>query len=576
MKQVSKYIIIIALLFGALHTLSAQTLGKSEIRERTYISTDKNCYVAGDNVWCSVYCFDVTSGERKLSSFSSVAYLELHSTAGMALRAKVALVNGRGAGTIVLPSSLLTGNYALIVYTKQNKNEEGFKPEAKMLTVFNVFSPDRLENVSIEKEATAQNSNKPIITGKNSGISLSFLSDTPTHKSSPLKIRLNNESGEEIYCNISIYHDDSLSFLPNTTIGDFFSKIESQPKGEVSQTFIPDYEGEQIEFKLNNIKESDREAFSNSKLFISSNDLDGNIYSSSIGEDGKVNFFTGNIFGQKDLVCELFPADSTFSLDLELVSPFLAKYDGDIPHLTYNSSISKRLEKKGTMMQIERRFGGDTLYTLFSKRPNILFGDNYQRFLLDNYTRFATIEEVVVEFITGIRIRKSPQGKVDFRVLMTPFNLPAYYSNESSLMLMDGVPIFNHKKIFDYDPLLLKEIVIYPEPYLIDNYKYEGIVSFNTYKGDLPFIKFGNNVKILQFEGALIPYSFTGEKIFNKKNYPDYRQTIYWHPSVSISQKETLEFDCYTPMYNGNFIVVVEGVTASGEPIHYQSGFKVR
>ncbi len=572
MKRTLKYIFTLLLLVWVNNPIASQSLSYNGIIERTYITTDKECYVAGDNVWCSVYCFDITSGKRLLSNFSSIAYLELHSPKGVVFISKVTLLGGRGGGTIVLPSSLPTGNYALIAYTKQNRNEEGFQPEVKNLTIFNVFSTDRLDNVIINEGVTNTFQNKGV-EPKNSGLSLSLPSEVSI--SSPFKIKLHNEAGEEVSCNVSIYHYDSLSFVSNTTMSDFFNKEGFNKKGIVSQTLIPDYEGEVIRFKVKKIQGGEDERFSNSELFVSSNDLNANIYCSKIEEEGNVNIFTGNIYGKKDVICEFFPSDTSFPLEIEEVSPFLMKYEGSIPPLTIDSSIKERLEKRATMMQIERRFGGDTLYTLIPKKTTNLLSENYKKYPLDNYTRFSSIEETFVEIIAGVRIKRE-SNRVDFQVLIQPFILPAYYSTGSALMLLDGVPIFNHRKLLDYDPLLLKEIIVYSEPYIIGNNKYEGVICFNTYRGNLPSFKFENNTKVLQLDGALIPYSFTGEKIFNKKNYPDYRQTIYWHPSITIPRKESLEIECYTPMYRGNFIIIVEGVTVSGEPIHYQSSFKVR
>ena len=80
-----------ALLLGAL-PLSAQ----ERVVERTFLSTDKDVYVAGENVWYSAFCLD--AGTLRYSPVSSVAYVELHSADGLAATSKVALVGGRGGG----------------------------------------------------------------------------------------------------------------------------------------------------------------------------------------------------------------------------------------------------------------------------------------------------------------------------------------------------------------------------------------------------------------------------------------------------------------------------------------------
>ena len=69
---------ILSLLLCLLISLPA-LLGAEPRRERVYISTDKEVYVAGDAVWLSAWCLD--AGNGRLSDFSKIAYVELHSPA---------------------------------------------------------------------------------------------------------------------------------------------------------------------------------------------------------------------------------------------------------------------------------------------------------------------------------------------------------------------------------------------------------------------------------------------------------------------------------------------------------------
>ena len=71
--------------------------------ERVWFSTDRSIYVAGERIWCSALCMDVAT--RTPSELSSIAYMELHSASGVAQTAKIALMEGRGAGYIDLPNT---------------------------------------------------------------------------------------------------------------------------------------------------------------------------------------------------------------------------------------------------------------------------------------------------------------------------------------------------------------------------------------------------------------------------------------------------------------------------------------
>ena len=120
MKMMKRYILLLALL-GSTLSLFAQ----GRLAERCYLMTDRAWYAAGEPVFLSAFCADVSSGV-KLSDFSSVAYVELSTAEGVALTGKIALHGGRGAGRLDLPRTLPTGNYRLVAYTASAGNEERY------------------------------------------------------------------------------------------------------------------------------------------------------------------------------------------------------------------------------------------------------------------------------------------------------------------------------------------------------------------------------------------------------------------------------------------------------------------
>ena len=90
--------------------------GIAMAQERVYVSTDKDVYVAGEDLWFSVYCIDESTG--KFSNMSDMAYLQFVSREGVAATQKVALINGRGCGVFQVPLEFGTGNYSIVSYTK--------------------------------------------------------------------------------------------------------------------------------------------------------------------------------------------------------------------------------------------------------------------------------------------------------------------------------------------------------------------------------------------------------------------------------------------------------------------------
>ena len=111
--------------------------------ERIYVSTDREVYLAGDAVWCSLSCLD---GNGRFSDESAVSYVELVSQDGTACTAKIGLLGGRGAGSFRIPVTAPTGTYRLIAYTAVNAAEEGtpWLTGSRLLTIFNSTSRARV------------------------------------------------------------------------------------------------------------------------------------------------------------------------------------------------------------------------------------------------------------------------------------------------------------------------------------------------------------------------------------------------------------------------------------------------
>ena len=225
-------------------------------------------------------------------------------------------------------------------------------------------------------------------------------------------------------------------------------------------------------------------------------------------------------------------------------------------------------------MQLEKNFDADTLYTSLPARMHLLFDERERKqYNLDDYTRFPLIEEVFVEFIPEVRVR-TVNGKKEIQVWTTNPLGGFTFQNGKALALLDGVPVLDHDKILSYDPALVKRIDIYAHGYFFGSRSFEGVVNFVTYKGTLPSMEFADNVRIVDFQGCSLPLAYTCKGV--GKDYPDYRQTIYWHPMLTLAPGERVEVKCKTPAYGGRFEIVAEGLTAACDPVRTTAAFEVK
>lgn len=560
----NSYLALLACVLLACLPLFAQ----ERVVERTYISTDKDVYVAGDAVWYSAFCVDAARGT--LSPVSSVAYLELHSPDGMVVSSKVALSDGRGGGRLMLPNTLPTGNYRLIAYTAQNKDEVDYDYAGiagKTLSVFNVFSNERVndgvEVVTPEEYAALK---APVGPERTPGMALSYENGVLT---------LVNQGDSPATFSVSVFHDDGFVSNGNPDIRQFLAESRHVGVRSFRGAIPPDYEGEVIRGHIVGFSEAMIPQLIGKYAFISSPSDKSDVYAAPVGQDGSLTFYTSNIYGNKECVCEIEGIDPKLSCHVELFSPFVnPKLEAAAP-LRIATSLSDALKARSVSMQVERRFEADTLFDWLPVHDNGLFGEEAIRYVLDDYTRFPTMAEDFVEFISEIRARRNAAGERDIRILLDEHLSGVAFSREKTLMMLDGVPVFDQEKIMQYDPLLVESVNIYPHTYFIGSRIFEGVANFVTYKRNLPSFTFDGSARIIDWQGVSYPMAYTLGDMPKDGRYPDYRQTIYWHPLQTVQPGEDLQIPCRLPDYKGRFRVVVEGLSADGQPLRAETSFEV-
>lgn len=555
----------IALILAVL--LSAAGFAQERVVERTYVSTDRDVYVAGERIWYSAFCLDAAKGT--FSPISNVAYVELHDGEAMVASGKVALVDGRGAGQLLLPAALPTGNYRLIAYTAQNKAERSYDYTglaSKTISVFNAFSGERVKDgVEVVSEGTYEGLRSRIKSGmtKEKTLEVSWKDGS---------LILTNHSDQAATLSLSVTHDDGILSNNNPTIADFMAQARKVGPRQFDNSIVPEYEGEIIRGHITGFSEAMIPELVGKFAFISTPSRASDVYASVIDDKGKVAFYTGNIYGNKEYICEIEGINPSLNCFIELESPFVNAPVAPVEKLHLSSAIEEALLSRSVAMQIERQFTGDTLLDPLAVRQPGLFGEDEIVYVLDDYTRFTTMEEVLIEFVQELKARRRSDGSREIQVRLNDGTIWTF-SSLPSLMMIDGVPVFDQEKILQYDPLLVQEIRIYPRTYYIGKRSFDGIANFVTYKHNLPGFQFGNNVRVVDYQGVSWPTAYTGASLVGKDDYPDYRQTIYWHPLLTLAPGQTLVIPCKMPDYTGRFKVSAEGLAADGTPVQAETSF---
>ena len=502
--------------------------------QNVYLSTDKSCYVAGDMIWCSAFC----------SGGNSVAYVELRSTDGMVQSARIALDNGRGCGFLQIPFSAPTGNYKLLAYTEGADPESG----AATVSVFNTLTSERVKD-GVEPVADADYAASTGYIPVAQGLSVE------TGKT----VKLTNTSGSRVSVCLSVFCDDGLAAPEDRLIGKEFSGKMHSAASEGTEVD----EGEILRLKLVGPDAAKIAGDPAAVAIVSVPGLKTDIYAAHVPASGEVELRTGNVFGDRDIVCMLYGIDDNADSHLEPVSPFAMKEITDVKPLRICRSMEPALRQRTLSMQGEKRGITDTLYTtLPTRREHFFLERECRSYILDDYDRFPTMEEEFVEILKGVRARKMKGGNWAVSVLLSDDVRNSKPLWGFTLVMMDGVPLFDHNQIMNYDPSMVKRVDIYPYTYKLGEITYGGAINFVTYKGTMPGISFDDNVRIYDFKGACYPLSYRGA------------ETLVWEPLLNLEPGQTVEFDCSGARNGQTYDVKAEGVASDGSCVFARKSFK--
>lgn len=119
-----------------------QNLEKNYAQEKIYILTDKEQYVAGDNIWFKTFVFE----GYDLTSISSTLFVELYDNDKKLIGSKtLLLVNGEASGNFTLKDDAKENAYFIRAYTPWMANFSEDFQLMKPITVYNPSSPQKLE-----------------------------------------------------------------------------------------------------------------------------------------------------------------------------------------------------------------------------------------------------------------------------------------------------------------------------------------------------------------------------------------------------------------------------------------------
>ncbi len=303
----------------------------------------------------------------------------------------------------------------------------------------------------------------------------------------------------------------------------------------------------------------------------------GRFYYALTQANGLVQFEPEPFMGTQQVVLQTdFSRDSTYRLEFR--SPYSTRHASlRWAPLALTPALAPALAERHVQAQVAQYFASPAPIAAKTMADSAsFFGKPDERYLLDDYTRFKTMEEVMREYVSGVLVRKRRNG-FHFIVLDRPGQ--AYFKHDP-LVLLDGLPIFDTNKIMTFDPLKVKQVDVLTTRYFEGPLMYDGVVSYTTYRGDLGGFDINPHALVEEYEGP------QGERQFYAPRYEtaqqqqsrlaDLRNLLHWQPQLRLQPGQPSNLSFYTSDQTGRYVVVTQGLAADGRPGSTSFTFEVK
>ncbi len=574
---------IFCLFLIPLGNLNAQYVVKSETElaslkklplEKVYLHGNTAVLFPGEYLYYSVYCLNAAT--NKLSKISRMAYVELVGEDRQTIfKQKVRLEGGRGQGDFFIPVSVPSGNYKLIGYTQWMKNAGTAQLFQDNIAIVNPYRTDQgaiLRNEDVETMGTKE---MPVTTMKEDRSIVLLTDSTRYGKRQKVSLTSRNFRGPLGYGNysISVRKKETLGgkgamnsrVFANTYLG----AAKVLPKTVNDMIFLPEQRGELF---FGSVVDKNQQPVADETVVISVPGSDFQLKSAIT--DNKGNFYTyvSKPYDAPVLLAQTLEGNEAYDVRIDRQAS-LSYDDLQFGNFKIGREHEQTILTRSIHNQVENGYYSvkpDSILGVDKKDP--FDGGTPEVILLDEFTRFPTFRETLVEVVPNVWVKKLEVGKYTFWVREELENYENDFESDPPLVLVDGVFVPDHRSLLEYNARTIEKISILRDPLVLGSKKYLGMVVLETFEGNyLERLPPSGMAQVgLDLPAATKNY-FTqgyGGAEAQLKRIPDFRYQLFWEPQLEIgAETESPQFEFYTSDVPGEYEIVLEGFTTYGKPI---------
>lgn len=549
-------------------------------QEKAYVDHNGPLVLSGEYLYYSIHCFNAQTNNP--TNISKIAYVALvNETKEFVFEHKIKLSKGHGHGDFFITTDIPSGRYKLLGYTQWMKNSGLSQVFRDDIIIINPYLADQTSLLNKTTANINKNNLDKISVSDSSIISLK----TPKASYFPrekVNLSIKNYKGALGYGSYTVKvkrkeEIDVPSAINSITYGNTYFNADKEIKQTIGDSiFLPEQRGELFYGTVKNIEtglpaENLPVVISipgkESLLKFSKTDQSGNFYS-YIRKDRK----------NPMVVIQVEDQGETYIIEKGIPSHI------DLTDLSFaNFRLSKEqaeyITGRSVLNQIENQFFGAKPDSILQSNPIDIFnGGIPEVIILDEYTRFPSLEETLVEVVKFAGFRKVNTADAYIRIGQDFKSYNEEYNDYPAIVLLDGIFITNHEEIKDYDASKIEKISLTRDQFRLGQKEYQGIISIETFDTDFLETYTTKNSLIVSFTQPVSKKNYFVQTYQSDDNsfdrIPDYRRMLYWNPNFNI-QDSSYNFEFFISDLEGTYEIILNGFTTYGKPIHIIKEIKV-
>ncbi len=195
---------------------------------------------------------------------------------------------------------------------------------------------------------------------------------------------------------------------------------------------------------------------------------------------------------------------------------------------------------------------------------------------MDRYIQLPLMEEVFFELTPGIQLKRRRNSYS--MTVADPVTDRVY--EKPPVLFIDGVVINDPAIIAGLDPEDIEKIDAVRDLYMVGDYMFFGIVNVITKAGDFRGVTLPDYAVRLKYRVLESSKMFSAPDYYSadmkKSRIPDFRNTLYWNPSVSDKSGGKFDIEFWTSDIPGSYEIDLQGTNSNGKSVSYSKVFIVK